>query len=269
MSKIEASLQNVRLLDTMARGRTDIHKRHPVAKLLTTLVYLLVVISFDKYAIGRLMPLVLYPVVVAAYAELPFWPLLKRLLMVEPLIIGIGILNPIFDKNTFPVAGLTLSMGWLTFLSIVVKSGLTVMASLLLVATTEMEKLGSALRILRVPKQFVLQLLLTYRYISVLMEELFRMYRAYSLRAPRQKGVNHSAWGPFAGQLILRTFDRAQRIYQAMVIRGFKGEYRTGTVQRLKKSDWVYMLGWSAFFILIRVCDIPQLLGSLLIGVIR
>ena len=124
--------------------------------------------------------------------------------------------------------GLIISRGWVTFLSILIKSCLSVGISLLLIATTGMDILAAALRMLKVPKIFVLQLLLTYRYISVLIEEVSRMMRAYTLRAPSQKGIHRSVWGSFVGQLILRTFDRAQRIYQSMALRGFKGEYHTG-----------------------------------------
>ncbi len=122
---------------------------------------------------------------------------------------------------------------------------------------------------LRVPRIFVLQLLLTYRYISVLMEEVARSLRAYSLRAPEQKGIHRSAWGSLAGQLILRTFDRAQRIYEAMCLRGFTGEYHTGGFGRIRVWDLAYLTGWLLFFATARIYNIPMLIGSLITGVIR
>lgn len=159
------------------------------------------------------------------------------MLPAAPLVLGIGILNPVFDHQVFAVGGLTLSMGWITFISVCLKCLLTVFAALLLIATTGMNNLAAALRMLRIPKLFVLQLLLTYRYISVLLEEVSLIWRAYSLRAPGQKGINWKVWGPLIGQLILRTFDRAQRVYQAMCLRGFTGEYNTGSQKRLTLWD--------------------------------
>ncbi|MEW8986995.1 MAG: cobalt ECF transporter T component CbiQ, partial [Bacillus sp. (in: firmicutes)] len=182
---------------------------------------------------------------------------------VAPFIIGIGILNPVFDQETVLFFGREISNGWFTFLSLCIKGLLTVTVSILLIATTGMDQLASALRMLKVPKIFVLQLLLTYRYISVLIEEVARMLRAYSLRAPKQKGIQRQAWGPFAGQLILRTFDRAQRVYQAMNLRGFSGEYYSGKTMRLEKKDFTYLAGWSFMFILARLYNLPMLLGSL------
>ncbi|AFL99942.1 ABC-type cobalt transport system, permease component CbiQ [Desulfitobacterium dehalogenans ATCC 51507] len=252
MSKIVDSIYNVRLLDDLARKDTSIHRIPPVIKILTTIVYLIVVVSFDRYEISGLLPFVFYPMILILLAELPAKPIFKRLLMVEPLIIGIGILNPLFDPR-----------GWITFVSIMIKCGLTVTVSLILVATTGMERIAQALRALKVPSVFVLQLLLTFRYISVLMEELARMMRAYSLRAPGQKGIRLKDCGSFAGQLLLRTFDRAQRVYDSMRLRGFEGEYPMGCQSKILFKDSIYLGAWSLFFIIARVYDIPVMIGSL------
>jgi len=268
MLNIMESLYNIRKLDELARGDTSIHRVHPLAKLITTVIYLIVVVSFDRYEISRLLPLVFYPILIFAFAELPVKPILKRVLLVEPLVIGIGVLNPVFDQQVVMLAGMEISRGWITFLAIFIKGGLTVTAALLLIATTGMDRLAEALRMLRIPRLFVLQLLLTYRYISVLMEEVATTLRAYSMRAPRQKGIQRSVWGSLAGQMLLRTFDRAQRVYQAMCLRGFSGEYITGSSKKMNAGDLLYIVGWGLFLITMRTYDIPMLLGSLFTGVI-
>ena len=269
MSDMINSLYNLRLLDAMAQKDTTIHRLHPLVKLLTTIAFLVVVISFERFEILGLLPFIFYPVLTFALAELPAVPILKRILIVAPFVLGIGILNPVFDHQTITVLGLNISRGWLTFFSITIKTGLTVTAALLLIATTGMDKLAAALRMLRLPRLFVMQLLLTYRYISVLLEETARTLRAYSLRAPQQKGIHRSAWGSLAGQLLLRTFDRAQRVYQAMCLRGFTGEYHTGANSKITGNDLLYITGWCIFFIVARIFNIPVLLGTLFTGVIR
>lgn len=268
MCKSNNKTFDMRLLDDMAGKETVIHRIHPLAKLLTTVIFLIVVVSFGRYEIIGLLPLFLFPVLLITLAELPIRPILKRMLLAAPFVIGIGILNPVFDQQVFVVGGLTLSRGWITFFSLFLKSVLTVSAALLLIATTGMDRLASALRMLKIPRLFVLQLLLTYRYISVLMEEVSLIWRAYALRAPQQKGIQRRVWGPLIGQLILRTIERAQRVYQAMCLRGFTGEYHTGGHVRIKLGDIVYLLGWSLFIILARIYNIPMLIGSLLTGVI-
>lgn len=269
MSNIINSLYNIRFLDELSVKETPIHRLHPVMKLLTTVVYLTVVISFERYEIIGLLSFVFYPVLTFILAELPFTPVLKRILLVQPFIIGIGILNPLFDNNIVIIGGITMSRGWITFLSIFIKCGLTVTASILLIATTGMDKLAVALRRLKVPKIFVLQLLLTYRYIYVLIEEISRMMTAYSLRAPGQKGIHRSVWGSFLGQLMLRTLDRAESVYNSMSLRGFTGEFNIGDMEKLKFKDFVYLITWSTVFIMTRIYNIPTLIGSLVIGVIK
>lgn len=268
MSKAN-SLSNMRLLDDLADKKTSIHKVHPVAKLLTTVIYMAVVVSFGKYDFSGIIAFIFYPVLIFAFGELPIVPILKRLLIVEPVIIGIGILNPLFEKQTMLIGHFAISQGWITFLSIMLKSTLTVLAGLVLIATTGMDKLALALRVLRVPKIFILQLLLTYRYIYILIEEVFRMQRAYFLRAPGHKGIHRNVWGSFGGNLILRTFERGQRVYQGMSLRGFNGEYNTQKTLKFRFADFAYLLVWSLFFIAARVYNIPMLIGLFFTGVIK
>ncbi|WP_139902093.1 cobalt ECF transporter T component CbiQ [Clostridium thermarum] len=268
MADVISTIHNMRLMDELASKDTFIHRLHPLIKLVTTLVYLTSLISMGRYEVMGLIPFALYPVLVFSLADLPMAPILRRILLVEPLIIGIGILNPIFDNYTVMLGGITISRGWITFVSIFIKCGLTVTASILLVATTGMDKLAAAMRMLRIPKIFVLQLLLTYRYISVLMEEVSRMLRAYFLRAPRQKGIEMKAWGAFAGQLLLRTLDRAQRVYEAMSLRGFNGDINLGRIEKTAVKDYIYLTLWCIFFIIARLYNIPIIIGSLFTGVI-
>lgn len=255
MSKVIDAIYNIRLLDDLAKGETPVHRIHPVVKIITTVVYLLMLMSFNKHDIGGLIPFVMYPMLLMILGEIPPWPIFKRLLFVEPLIIGIGILNPIFDP-----------MGWVTFLSILIKSSLSVTTCLLLVSTTGLEKIAQGLRSLKIANIFVLQLILTFRYITVLIEELSKMLRAYKLRAPKQKGIKLKDSGSFTGQLLLRAFDRAQRVYDAMRLRGFKGEYHGYNKRKMEFKDILFLLLWCSFFILARIYNIPLMLGMLIGG---
>ena len=160
--------------------------------------------------------------------------------------------------------------GWETFASIALKSALTVAIALLLVATTGMEGIASALRQLRVPRVFVLQLTMTYRYLSVLAAEVTRTTRAYGMRSAGRRGIAPAAWGPLGGQVLLRTFDRAERVYQAMRLRGFDGDpHAGGPPRRLAARDVTFVLGWVAWFALARFVDLPGLLGRYFLEVIR
>ena len=262
------AIYNIRLMDDLARGETCVHRRHPLAKLVATVGFLIAVISLDKYEVSNLIPFVFYPLLLLIFSEIPAGPVINRILIVEPFIIALGIFNPIFDRQDVLIGAINISAGWLAFLSILIKGSLTVAAVVLLLATTGMERLTAAFRMLHIPRIFVLQLLLTYRYISLLAEEVGRLLRAHELRTPGHKGVAPAAWGSLAGGLLLRSFDRAQRIYQAMCLRGFDGDYNVGRVPSMNATDIVYMAVWLLVFAVARYYNVAVLFGTLLRGML-
>lgn len=243
-------------------------RRHPTVKLLVTLFYLVILTSFDRSAISQILPLLLFPVMLFAIADVRVWPILRRILMVMPFLIGVGLFSPLLDRQPFVIGGLIIAHGWLNLISILIKGVLTMTAVLLLISTVGIDQLAVSLRHLRVPRLFVTTLLLIYRYLTVLGGESTRIQRAYALRAPSHNGVRFHVWGSLAGHLLLRSFDRAERVHQAMLLRGFSGEFHTGAPPRLTWPDIIYLIGWCAFFILARSFDLPSLLGSLLTGVL-
>lgn len=263
MLKIMKSIHNIGFLDELAYKKTLIHNLNPVVKLLVTLSYLVVVVSFDKYDVNGLIPFVIYPIVVLFFSEIPFSEIFKRFIIILPFIIGIGIFNPVLDKEVYNIAvGVRISAGWISFSSLILKSSLTIFAGLLLITTTGIEKIALALRRLFVPKVFVVQLLLTYRYISVLLDEVALVLKAYSLRAPMEKGVTLKVSGSLLGQLLLRTFDRANRVYIAMKLRGFNGEYFAPN-DKISMGSILYMFIWITFFIIARFLNISEIIGQI------
>ncbi len=269
MSNIVNAIYNIRRFDQLARQDSFIHRLHPLAKLLATLCYTVALVSFDKYATITLLPFLFFPVFLAAAGRIPAGPILKRLLYLEPMIICVGLLNPLFDRGSTTVLGYSMSSGWLILISIALKGSLAVTAALLLIATTGMDGISQSLRSLKIPKIFVLQLMLTYRYISVLLEEAARTMQAYALRAFDPKGLKREVWGPLLGQILLRTFDRGQRIYDAMCLRGFNGEYNTGKIPGPGFSDYLFVAGWGTFIAASRAANLPLWLGNLLTGAVK
>lgn len=266
MAGIASSWNNLKLLDELSGQKTVIHGIHPLAKVCTTFFFLVTVVSFDKYEITGFLPFFLYPVVVISLGDLPAKALIKRVLIAIPFALGVGIFNPIFDHSPMQVWGIvTVSGGWVSFTSILIRFSLTVLGALLLVATSGMGKIAAVLVQLRVPKIFVMQILFMYRYISVLMEEVSRVLRAHALRSLEDKGIRFPVWGSLLGQLFLRTIDRAERIYQAMLCRGFTGAFPIVGQERFVLKDGIYMIGWGIFFLCARVYNIPEMIGTLVV----
>lgn len=74
MSNMINTMFDLRLLDDLACKDTVVHRLHPLVKLLTTVIYLIVVVSFDKYEVAGLLPFLFFPVLIINLAELPWCP---------------------------------------------------------------------------------------------------------------------------------------------------------------------------------------------------
>ena len=150
-------------------------------------------------------------------------------------------LPTVFTKPGDPLFDLSLGLFTLTgtveglefFASVMIKSWASVTAAAVLTSTTPALQLLAALRALKIPQILVVVVMLMYRYLFVLVDEAQRMLRS---RAARSAGVGKGSggsvvWrarsaGGMAGSLFIRTMDRTERIYMAMLARGYDGTIR-------------------------------------------
>lgn len=195
-----------------------------------------------------------YPIILFILGEVSFKDALKKLRIILPLVCLAGIFNPFLDRQPmFEIAGVTVTTGMVSMLTLMVKGIYSVLASYLLIATTPMEKICHALRFLHVPVVIVTQILLTYRYVRLLLNETYHIIQAYSLRAPNQKGVHFKVWGSLVGQLLLKSIDRAGEVYESMLLRGYHGEFYCDTKMPCRLRDYVYLAAWCTVFFCLRV----------------
>lgn len=241
---------------------------HCLAKLMVTLVYLAILMSFHKYNIIGTVGMILYPSVLFVAGDLPIRKSIYRLRFLIAFIILMGTANLFFDRTVITVTeNISITGGMLSLITLGMKGIFALSASIILMATTKIDEICRALRMLHVPRPIVTQIMLTYRYLSVIMEELGRMTQAYALRAPGQKGIGFHAWGSFAGQLLLRSVDRAELIFESMQLRGFCGEFPLTDSPKFGWGDFSYLAIWTILLIGIRYLNLLELVGSLLIGV--
>lgn len=266
-TRIESALVDLGRLDSLAAGDSAIHRLDPRIKVLATVVFVVCVVSFDKYVLGAMLPFVLLLVLAAGFADIPMGFLFRKLVLVSPFALLLGMFNPLLDQQPLLHLGsLSISGGWVSFGSIMLRFALTVGAMLILVAITGFNGVCMALERLGMPRIFAVQLLLLYRYIFVLMDEGMRVYRARELRSFQGRGLGMRTFGHLIGSLLLRTLDRAQRIHQAMLCRGFDGTIRTKRPLHMQGREMVWLFLWCALLVVLRRYDVSLLLGRLLTG---
>lgn len=146
---------------------------------------------------------------------------------------------------TLTLAGWTASIsaeGVARLVSVLLKSWLSVQMAIVLAASTSFPHLLLAMRALRIPRLIVAIFGLMWRYLFVLVDEAMRLLRARAARSgqrPPDRAASSAArpggtvaWrarvaGGMAGNLLVRSFDRGERIYAAMAARGYDGEVRS------------------------------------------
>ncbi|OHE18758.1 MAG: cobalt ECF transporter T component CbiQ [Syntrophobacterales bacterium GWC2_56_13] len=254
-------------LDRLSYRDTCVHNLDPRAKVIATMLFLITVISFPKYEVVALAPFFLFPVLLMTIGEIPVRFILKKVIVVSPFAIFIGIFNPLLDTGTVAViSGVPVSGGWLSFLSIILKFTLTISAALLLIATTSFPGVCHALRRLGFPPLFVSQLFFLYRYLFVLMEEAMRMIRARDMRSFGTPGAGIKVFVRLIGILFLRTVDRAERIYYAMLSRGFQGDIPSLKRSRMAAADLAFMAATISFLGVFRFFRITEGIGRVVQG---
>ena len=253
-------------MDLLSYQDTAIHKIDPRAKLIAVLFFILTVLSFGKYEISSLLPFFMFPIYLLSFGNIPAIYIIKKIVIVSPFVLMIGIFNPIIDRNAIMhLAGIGISGGWISFASILIKFILTVSTAFILITCTGFNNICFALNRLGAPKIFSTQLLFLYRYIFVLAEEGARMIRARNLRSFNGKGKGIKSYGPILGNFFLRTINRAERLHLAMSCRGFDGNIRVMNKFRFGINEFLFMIIWISFFILFRLVNVTQLVGSFFI----
>lgn len=166
----------------------------------------------------------------ACVARLPLRPMCRRLLALNAFMAMLVLLLPLtMPGETFARVGpLAASReGLARACTIALKSNAIVMTVAALMATIEVERLGHALSRLAVPGKLTHLFLFTVRYVGVLVREHARLAAAMKVRCFRPGMNRHTyrSFGYLVGMLLVRSFDRSERILAAMKCRGFRGRY--------------------------------------------
>lgn len=268
MISINAAVIDLKRLDLLADIESPIHSLDARAKVLVTLLFVISVVSFGRYELVQMLPFFIFPCVMMALAKLPALYFARKVALISPFVLMIGLFNPVFDRTAMlQIWHVEISGGWISLASLLIRSLLTVGAAFILIGTTGFTAVCQALERLGVPQTFAVQLLFLHRYIFVLAEETGRTAKARELRSCGRKGLGVLSFGSLVGHLLLRTWQRAERIHTAMLVRGFVGKFHSHRHSSFGVPELCFVLGWSALFISLRTFDIPAALGALVTGI--
>jgi len=258
---------HIHFLDPYRPHSSPVHRFDPRLKLVLTIVFILSC---------TLVPTGAWPVYILLFAlvfsaevlsELGVSHVLKRSILALPFVLAaLPLILTTQGKTIFslPVGPWMLSPtypGLERFVSITLKSWLSVQAAIVLAASTPFPDLLVAMRAVGVPRLLVSIFGLMWRYLFVLVDEAIRLLRARSARSgqsdhPGAKTGGQLVWrarvtGGMAGNLFLRAFERSDRIYMAMVSRGYDGESRNLPMPAIQPAQWFVLAGSLSFLVVL------------------
>ena len=230
---------HINLVDQYQAGRSLLHLMDARVKVAAAglLILLISLTPAGVWPAYLLLLAIVLSLIISAEISVPFvW---RRSLIALPFALAAATLLVTVPGPTvfqLPVVGWPVSApGLARFLAILFKSWLSVQVATVLAVTTHFTDLLWALHALRVPKLLVAIISFMVRYLFVLADEAFRMARARQARsaapADGSRAGGSLAWrarvtGWMVGQLFLRSYERSERVYQAMAARGYRGEIR-------------------------------------------
>lgn len=265
MDKLRRAVREIHVSDAEDLRRAERGEISPLSRLLVTFFYILMVISFPKYDLSGLAGMVLYLLVTGILEEISIRKMAARIWPVFLLVSVVGIANPFMEREMYgQIGNLPVTYGMISMVTLMLKGIFSITASCYLIMTVGMEGICSSLRRLHLPAELVTILFLIYRYLIVLLKEAERMMQAYKLRAPGQKGIHFRAWGPFLGQLFLRSLDRGQVIYESMLLRGYTGEIQGRKVSVNKGYSMMYVFIWVLILSVLRAFPVFQMAGQMI-----
>jgi cobalt/nickel transport system permease protein len=253
-------------MDKFAHLESPVHRLDPRAKIISSFFFVLMVVLTsigDYLAFGLFLALIS---IILAVSMVPFTYVFRHSLLVLPFagLVGLSLLfvkegDVIWSFASGPLL-LTVSYeGLHMFLTVLLKSWLSVLAMLMLVSTTRFPALLKGLEWFRVPSLMLMVISFMYRYIFLLTDELMRMKAARDSRG-QPSGIieNLDTAGSMIGSLFVRSYERAEKAYLAMCSRGFDGQIRTVHSFSIGVNDMafvllfcsfalaIYIMGWSA-----------------------
>jgi len=234
-------------IDKYSNLNSVLHKIDPRVKLLLSFSFLILIASTYNIKLFSLYLGIVLILLVMSRVPIHFY--LKKLVMVTPLalIISFFIYLSYLIEHRIDITFEAFSRYYPVYNTLVLlvsKIYLSILVITLLISCTRFDALLWGLRKYKLPLIVTTLSKLVYTYIFVFIDELHRTLRAYKSRTPELRISRVKVYGNIAAGIFLRSLDRSDSIYKAMVSRGFTGEFPEGNSNRLKFIDFMAVLSF-------------------------
>jgi len=248
---------HIHFLDPYRASSSLIHLLDPRVKLVLTLLFIITTALVPPGSWAVFILLYALILAVEVLSELGVLYVFKRSLLAIPFVIAA--IPIIFTTSEGEAVSIIISSftvqisltGLERFFSILLKSWISIQAAIVLAASTPFPDLLVAMRAIHIPRMIVAIFGLMWRYLFILADEALRLHRARESRSghpdvPQGKVGGSVVWraqvtGKMVGSLFIRAFERSDRIYNAMLSRGYDGEIRTLPLSPMTPAEWLIL----------------------------
>lgn len=226
---------------------SPVHELDPRVKIVAAILLIVVVVLTPPVRIVEFLGLAGLLAAIAVLGRLPLGVVLARASLVLPFAATIALFAPLTRSggslSAGGLAGAYGGGGWIAAWAVLSKAWLSALVTVLLSATTTMPRLIRGLEALRVPDVFITLFSFLSRYVGVFRGQLRSLRTALECRAPALSGPRlWRVYGNLSGSLLVRSYDRGERIHSAMLSRGFTGVLPTAEVLALRPADALAIL---------------------------
>ncbi len=181
-------------------------------------------------------------VIVLFFAAVPIKQVAKRLLPVNAMVIFLWFFLPFTTPGDGIWAAGILTMtkeGLLLASTLSIKANAMMLMFIAFVVSTPVNTAGHAMGRLGVPDKLVHLFFFTYRYIHVIYDEYLRLKKAMLIRGfvPTTSIHTYRSYAYLVGMLLVKSSDRAKRVHNAMLCRGFNGKFYSLARFSITKTD--------------------------------
>jgi cobalt/nickel transport system permease protein len=228
--------------EKFSEGDSFLHKLDPRVKIVVALLFSAIVAVTDRYT--PLLGYLSFAVGLIIIAKLKIREVILRLLVVNSFILLLWIMLPFTfsGEKIYILDSLGVSREGIKYAFLLtIKSNSIILVGIALLSTSSIYNLVHALRHLYLPDKLVQLSFFSYRYIHTIHSEYIRLNNALKVRGFKSQTNFHTykTYAYLVGMMLVRSYDRSKRVYNAMLCRGFKGKFWTLNHFSFKKSDLV------------------------------
>ena len=253
LSSILERFQELVYFEKYSNLNSPIHQVNPIVKFCIVILIIIINMSFTHIIPYFLLMLVIIGIMVLSHVPLRyyfvrtlFFIIIFAAVIALPLLFFTpGQVVALWSIGTVNIA-ITLE-GVLSASSLVLRVWLSLMAVMTLTFTTPFANLIHAMKHMHIPRIFLILFSLTYRYIFLFIEELMRLLQAKDSRSFRSLGfrMRFKILGQLFGTLLVRSIDKSEQVYRAMLARGYTGDL----VTKEYKSNYIATILYSIVII--------------------